>query len=57
MQALRRLEQAICFGDESSRAEQLQSLAELLTLPTLRLRFYDVNSAERVLRSLVTGQR
>ena len=55
--ALRHLEQAICFGDESSRTEQLRSLVEFLTLPTLCLRFYDLNSAERVLRSLVTEQR
>jgi hypothetical protein len=51
--ALRHLEQAICFGDESSRAEQIGSLRELLALPLHRLRFSDLNSAERVLRSLV----
>jgi hypothetical protein len=56
-QALRHLEQAICFGDESSRSDQLRSLMALLTLPTLRLRYYDLNSAERVLRSLVSGRR
>ncbi len=55
-EALRHLEQAICFGDDSSRTEQLQSLVELLVLPTLRLRFHDLVSAERVLRSLVTGR-
>ena len=55
-EALRHLEQAICFGDDSSRAEQLQSLAGLLALPTLRLRFHDLVSAERVLRSLVAGR-
>lgn len=56
-EALRHLEQAICFGDESSRTEQLESLRELLALPIHRLRFFDLNSAERVLRSLVTGRR
>ena len=40
----------------SSRTEQLQSLVELLALPTLRLRFHDLVSAERVLRSLVAGR-
>jgi len=55
-QALRHLEQAICFGDESSRSEQLRSLVALLGLPTYRLRYYDLDSAERVLRSLVSGQ-
>jgi hypothetical protein len=55
-EALRHLQQAICFGDESSRTEQLRSLVELLALPTLRLRFYDLDYAELVLRSLVAGQ-
>lgn len=55
-EALRNLEQAICFGDQASRTEQLQSLVKLLTLPALRLRFHDLVSAERVLRSLVAGR-
>lgn len=54
--ALRHLEQGICFGDEWSRNEQLRSLVALLALPTLRLRYYDLDSAERVLRSLVSGR-
>jgi hypothetical protein len=57
VQALRHLEQAVCFGDESSRSEQLRSLETLLTLPTHRLRYCDLDSAERVLRSLVGGGR
>jgi hypothetical protein len=56
-EALRLLEQAICFGDEPSRIDQRRSLVELLALPTLRLRFYDLNSAEQILRSLVAGRR
>jgi hypothetical protein len=56
-EALRHLEQAICFGDESSRTEQFHSLREFLALPIHRLRFYDLNSAERVLRSLIMGRR
>jgi hypothetical protein len=56
-QALRHLEQAICFGDDSSRDEQMQSLVALLALPALRLRYYDLESAERVLRSLVSRRR
>jgi hypothetical protein len=55
-EALRLLEQAICFGDESSRSEQLRSLVALLALPTHRLRYYDLDSAERALRSLVSGR-
>jgi len=55
--ALRHLEQAICFGDESSRRDQQQSLTSLVALPTVRLRYCDTNSAERALRSLVTGRR
>ena len=57
LKALRHLEQAICFGDESSRSEQLRSLVALLALPTHRLRYYDLDSAERVLRSLVGERR
>jgi hypothetical protein len=56
-EALRSLEQAICFGDELSRGEQLKSLTALMALPVYRLRYHDMNSAERVLRSLVTGRR
>jgi hypothetical protein len=56
-EAFRYLGQAICFGDESSRAEQLDSLRELVALPAFRLHFYDLNSAERALRSLVTRRR
>lgn len=55
-EAQRYLEQGICFGDEPSRNEQLRSLVALLALPTLRLRYYDLDSAERVLRSLVSGR-
>ncbi len=54
-EALRQLEPAICFGDEFSRRQQLKTLEELVTLPVYRLRYYDMDSAERVLRSLVTG--
>jgi hypothetical protein len=32
-------------------------LVAFLTLPTLRLRYYDLDSAERVLRSLISGRR
>jgi len=55
-EALRHLEQGICFGDESSRNEQLRSLVALLALPTLRLRYHDPDSAELVLRALVNGR-
>jgi len=54
--ALSRLEQAICFGDESIRDEQRRSLAALLALPTIRLRYSDLESGERVLRALVRGR-
>jgi hypothetical protein len=55
-EAFRHLEQAICFGDELSRTEQADSLRALLKLPTVRLKFHDLNTAEHTLRSLVTGQ-
>jgi hypothetical protein len=54
--ALRHLEQAICFGDEYIRDEQRRSLEAFLALPTLRLRYSDLDSAERVLRSHVAGR-
>lgn len=56
-EALRQLEPAICFGDESSRRDQLKSLEALVALPIHRLLYHDMESAESVLRSLVTGQR
>jgi hypothetical protein len=56
-EALRQLELAICLGDESSRREQLKTLEALVALPVHRLRYHDMDSAERVLRSLVMGHR
>jgi hypothetical protein len=55
-EALRRLEPAICFGDEESRRDQRESLKALLTLPILRLRYSDLDSAERAMRTVVTGR-
>lgn len=52
--ALCRLDQAVCFGDERSRREQRQSLAHFTQLPVLRLRYSDFDTAERLLRSLVS---
>jgi hypothetical protein len=52
--ALCELEGSICFGDGRIRAEQRQALARFLSLPVLRLRYSDLASAERALRSLVS---
>jgi hypothetical protein len=54
-EAQSRLEQAICFGDESIRGEQRRAVTEFLKLPTMRLRYSGLGSAEQVLRRLVEG--
>jgi hypothetical protein len=56
-EVLRQLEPAICLGDESCRREQWKTLEALVTLPAHRLRYHDMDSAERVLRSLVGVDR
>jgi hypothetical protein len=47
------LVQVVFYGDESLRAAQKKSLAELLARPVLRLTYKDFDSAEPALRSLV----
>jgi hypothetical protein len=48
-----RLQQAICFGDAAIRQEQQCALERLLVLPLVRLRYSNLDFAERALRSLV----
>jgi hypothetical protein len=45
------LGESICFGDETSRAEQRHALERLLKVPLIRLRYSDPFSAEPVLRA------
>lgn len=52
-QARLRLEEASCFGDQSTRLHQRRTLDALLRLPVVRLRYSDLASAERALRSLL----
>jgi len=52
-QAFAYLAQVVFYGDESLRAAQKKSLAELLARPVLRLTYTDLAGAERALRSLV----
>jgi hypothetical protein len=52
-EAFARLEQVVLYGDETLRAAQRQSLAELLRCPALRLTYSDLNGAEQALRGLV----
>ena len=49
------LEQSIRFGDEIIRREQRETFINFLRLPVARLRYSDVHSAERALRSFVGG--
>ena len=52
-EARRRLELAVCFGDEANRHKQKVALAKLLHLPVLGLSYSDLDGAECALRSLV----
>ena len=51
-EAERRLEQAICYGDEASRSDQRDTLLRFLNLPILKMRYSNLAAAERVLRTL-----
>jgi hypothetical protein len=51
--ARRELEEGICFGDHSVRERQGRMLDRLAELPAVRLRYSDVDSAERALRELL----
>ncbi len=53
--AARRLHQTICYGSPETRAEQRRTLDSFLTLPVLTLTYSDLQSAEEVLRGLVTA--
>ena len=50
--AMERLEEAICFGDDHTRSQQRLALAHFAELPLWRLRYSDPDQAERILRSL-----
>jgi hypothetical protein len=49
------LEQTILAGHEQLRREQRKALAQFLTLPALRLKYSDMDEAERLLRTLIAG--
>jgi hypothetical protein len=51
--ARRGLEEGICFGDHSVRERQGRMLDRLAELPAVRLRYSEVDSAERALRGLL----
>jgi hypothetical protein len=52
-EAMRRLTNLTCYGDERIRSEQRRALIEFLQLPTVRLTYSDLDSAECALRALV----
>jgi hypothetical protein len=56
-EAFERTRPSICFGDQALREEQTRALERFLTLPTHRLRYSMLDSAERVLRRLVENGR
>jgi hypothetical protein len=53
--AVERLKETICFGDDRSRLEQRASLEHLSGLPLWRLSYSDPASAEALLRLVVNG--
>ncbi len=56
-EARRRLEESICFGDDSIRGQQRRTLDTFLKLPTVRLRYSDLAGGEQALRSLLESAR
>jgi hypothetical protein len=52
-EALAQLEQVICVGEESLRAQQRESLRRLLSAPVYEMKYYDLDWAEQRLRALV----
>ena len=54
-EARRRLEQDICFGDETIRNEQRTALAAFLSLPVWQLNYSDWDEAEKSLHALVAA--
>lgn len=53
MEALRRLQNLTCYGDERIRAAQHRALKDFLQLPAVELTYNDLNGAENALRTLV----
>lgn len=54
--AMRKLEGAICFGDDQCRLEQRTALAHFVKIAAWRLCYSDRNEAEALLRSLLDGE-
>jgi len=54
-QARRELEEGICFGDYSVRQRHGRTLDRLAQAPAVRLRYSDLETAERALRGVVRG--
>lgn len=52
--ARRKLEEGICFGDQSVRERHGRMLDRLAQVPALRLRYSDCEAAERALRALLS---
>ena len=53
--AIQRLEKTICFGDEASRCEQLESLRYFARVPIWKLQYSGIDPAERTLIGLLDG--
>ncbi len=52
--ALEEFSRAICFGDDAMRADQTDTLRRFTQLPIMQLTYGNPDSAERVLRALVS---
>lgn len=52
--ALEEFSRAVCFGDDAMRADQTDTLRRFTQLPIMQLTYGNPDSAERVLRALVS---
>jgi hypothetical protein len=50
------LRETICYGDDQTRKEQRETLADFASLPGWRLHYSDLDSAERALKRLLDGE-
>jgi hypothetical protein len=54
-EALRRLDDAVFFGNDDIRRSQRATLRHFASLPSVLLRYSDLDEAEDALRALVDG--
>jgi hypothetical protein len=54
--AMDKLQETICYGDERTRREQRETLADFASLPGWRLHYSDLDKAERALERLLDDE-